>query len=254
MMKCLTCLVAALGVATGTFRFVVIGAPSIPVLVNGPPALLPCAKVSPLKRRDVPPEGIAPQLQRFLPMPAPPPPYVPPPVPQLTVSRMVEIAEWFLVQSEGFVPKQDVKIQVLRPDKSLWHGRIETGPDGKGVLEGVNLLGAPLGVYTVAATQRDRNARSAFEVRRAAHPRILIWPWEGEPGSMFQIALGGFAPQQKIVLHIYRDDKYLTSLTIQVSKAGDKGCRWQTAGDDPPGRYELVANPRAAGLNSFVLR
>jgi hypothetical protein len=238
----------------------------------GPPPVAPGApsderrpEQSPLKRKDVPPEGIAAQL--IVSPPAKPPPPRPPPSPGRAAPRCPldledapepragmppdpnEIGTTFYVCFGGLEPDQDVDVEVTWPNGVVQWTRDHTDDRGMVAWGWIALPGEPLGVYVVSATQGPRRATGTFAVRAASRPRILVLPEVGSPGSIFRVYLAGFEPHRFVPLYLYRDSTYATELpSAAMNDRGEAIRDLRTEPDDPVASY-LVRTGAPEGID-----
>jgi len=221
----------------------------------------PKPEISPLKRQDVPPEGVVAQLtigEPGLVMCLASNPTHNPSInlwPEST--QKVEILQLFDICFDGFKSDKDIHIQIILPDGNVRRNRENEIYSGSGF--GWRILpGAPLGRYTINATDGSSSATTSFTVEAASQPTMFVIN-DDVPGAPIRIALAGFEPYQTVPLYLYKhrdndvcgnnaDTCYRFSSSLppaQVDEHGEAVYSLNTAVDDPLGEY-LVDIPGAA--------
>ncbi len=207
---------------------------------------------SPLKRRDVPPEGVAAQFGFTVPnlrclitdSPGPPEPGPDQPA-------QAQVANRLCIAFTGFDAEQEIiDLVVTGPDGfEISRGPIPIVP---GSLVFVPTPAHPKGTYAYVASQAPPAgqteplvATGAFEVVPASQPAAVMMSPPGPPGATFQIGLAGFPADTAVPAFLYALNQeangwvYLTEISPPpvVDSAGEAVLTLQTAPDDPPGRY-----------------
>ena len=222
---------------------------------------------SPLKGKDIPPEGIRGQFEFFQEgdgscrgLPAGPPR-------ALVEREQIEIGQFFAICFPGFPLHQSVAAEVRLPDGTVRRSQMtDIDPDGVANWFWSTLPGDPLGVYAVTATRGSLTGTGAFTVLPASRPGILIpLPHAAPAGSTFQIGIFGFEPNATVPLYVYRKVgrpyEFVTVLSVKVDAQGQTLYQLQTDTDDPPGEYCFVhrglkASPNYAcgGLSTMLVQ
>ena len=218
---------------------------------------------SPLQSEDLPPDGVAAQLNAFIPAAGT---FCSPfsSEGKLKPGEVVslgaaEIAETFLVCLAEFAPNQDVDIRVQAEDgdDAVAETRIRATEEGTGSWSLAIPPGERLGTYVVTASQGPREATGLVAVNPASGARSMVLPDTGRPGTEFRIGLAGFPRRERVRVHLYRfteDDSvcqplpscytYATALrTVRTNDRGEAIVTLQTEGDDPPNSYLVATDP-----------
>jgi len=149
-----------------------------------------------------------------------------------------------LICFKGFEPEQDIQAQVTLPDGTSRQNRLRTDTAGTALWEWFALPGDLLGDYAVRGIQGGREAVGSFSVGAAASPKVVVIPDSGPPGTIFQIALGGFQPGTRGALPLYRDEphyaRYITEMPFEIDQRGEARLTLATDADDLPGSYSLL--------------
>ncbi len=223
---------------------------------------------SPLKRKDIPPEGIRSQFEFFQEgdgscrgLPAGPPR-------ALVERERIEIGQFFAICFPGFPLHQSVTAEVRLPDGTIRRSPM-TDIDFDGVANWFwsTVPGDPLGAYAVTATLGSLTGTGTFTVLPASRPGILVpLPHTAPAGATFQIGIFGFEPNATVPLYVYRNlpegpYEFVTVLSVKVDAQGQTLYELQTDADDPPGEYcflhrGLKASPDYAcgGLNLILVQ
>jgi hypothetical protein len=212
-----------------------------------PPPPPPTGEVSPLARRDAPPEGVASQLTFFIGGDSGCVGYQggPPPARIHLAETMVRSPATFLVCFPGFAAGQPLTLEVARPDGVI---RRFVGSQGAGGGISVPVVpGDPFGRYVLRARQGNINASAALTVSPATEPTVvLIRGGEGDPrlGDPIELGLGGFPPSTSVRLHAYFRTNlqeaigaYVTSFDVPTDRYGQATLTIPTSPDDPAGCY-----------------
>jgi hypothetical protein len=202
---------------------------------------------TPVRREDVPPEGVAAQLGNFIPGISC----------QGTLTagadeqfRQVEVLERFPVCLEGFAPNENVRIRVFLPNGDVLDEQNVQSPEvGEPVYVLRILPGQPLGEYKIRARQGDLVANGSFTLAAASQETVYVTPEAGEQGSAFQVALAGFDSPPDLYLYRLTDSqdgfpyKFISYLaTPRLDGRGEAVFSFRVAPDDPPGEY-VVSEP-----------
>ena len=226
-------------------------------VTNGPtsPPTGPTTTLSPLQRRDAPPEGVKAQFEFFQEGDgacvgldeSKPAAVVDFPKP--------EIAMTFIICFPGFTHNQPVQADVRLPDgkvRKITASFFNT-PEGVPYASWTSVPGDPLGTYQVSASQGTRQGTGTFTVAAASTPRTVgIEPTSGAPGTAFRFALAGFGAGSVVDLYLYRGEgngiyRYLTTVTVTMDGNGQTILNFPTRADDPKGSYCFVRRgPKAA--------
>jgi hypothetical protein len=202
---------------------------------------------SPLKRNDIPPEGVQAQLGFFTPNIL----CLPSEKPLITVAPEAEIAQVLLICLTGFQTQGAIAAEVKLPDGAIRQNKIEPSV---GRWLWLSLPGDPLGEYTIIAQQGDLEASGTFTVRPASVSRIAALTKSGPPGATFQFALAGFQPGQALYLYRLSGSNWVYATELppaQVDGRGEAIYELSTQPDDPSGTYVVVTKPiRSAYLTS----
>ena len=223
--------------------------PSTPASATPPPIA-----ESPLKRRDVPPGGIAAQLGFIIPFdrclitdsPGPP-------EPGPDQAAEAQVAHRFCISFVGFDAAQEtIELVVTAPDGSeLSRGPISIVP---GQLDFRPTPAHQKGTYGYVASQPPPAgqtdplvATGTFSLVAASAPAAVTMTSPGPPGTAVQIGIGGFPAGTPVPAFLYVASQeangwmYLTELVppVTVDAAGEGVLTIQTAPDDPPGRYAI---------------
>jgi hypothetical protein len=219
------------------------------------------AGLSPLKRRDLPPDGLDTQLVGFgvggglygfhhICEPGSPHQSTNPSV-GMRNDCQFGIAEWSMLQFAGFPPGEDIVVRITGPDGSVRTGQVQPESARLGWL---SLPGQPLGKYSVTATQAGRTVTGSFSVDVPSRPSIVVVPGSGPPGTTFHVAMAGLQPNTSVKLALLRsgnlggaglasDDcfTYTSTLSPLVADAhGQATYDLKTAPDDPAGYMYLL--------------
>jgi hypothetical protein len=218
--------------------------------------------LSPLGKRDAPPEGVKGQFEYFsigdgLCL-------------GLDESKAavviedpdVEVATSSFICFPGFDPNKNIDVQTQLPDGTTRDNVVEkteepgvTGfYENVGYLQWIAAVGDPLGKHTVTATQGSASAQGSFRVVQPADPRILFTgPTSGPPGTTFTASLAGFPKSTEIPIYLYRSDpdsllwQFVTTLPVRTDPQGQAILEIESQAQDPPGMYCLVnRGPKAA--------
>lgn len=235
---------------------------------------------SPLKRRDVPPEGSLAQFEWYEEGNGPCEGFGTPNVPMVrfhlypdpliqsdshTESSVVSIGRFMYMCVLGFGDITPV-LHIQDPDGTV-HTRQDGGgygwfsPGNAGVAWRA-LPGDPLGDYLITATGDGSVAEAVLSVVPASEPGIVVMePTEpgippglagyayGPAGTTFTFAIFGFPPEQTVPVYLYFEETsgnhvYLTELrAVQVSAAGTAYFDVVTRVDDPTGHYCVQIEP-----------
>lgn len=222
---------------------------------------------SPLKRKDVPPEGIRSQFEFFQEgdgscrgLPAGPPR-------ALVEREQIEIGQFFAICFPGFPLHQSVTAEVRLPDGTIRRTQMtDIDPDGVANWFWSTLPGDPLGAYAVTATRGSLTGTGTFTVSPASRPGILVpLPNAAPAGATFRIGVFGFDPNASVPVYVYRKIEagpyeFVTVLSIPMDAQGQTLYELQTDADDPHGEYcflhrGLKASPiyGCGGLHTIVL-
>jgi hypothetical protein len=219
---------------------------------------------SPLTHSDVPPSGVEAQLNVRYPMGTRHSPclgiFYTDPEPALRLFGCSTIPSFCTVCLLKFQPNQDVELHVLGPEGPVFE-KVPVHPDSNGAAEWATLI-SPLwasGEYRVHAVQAGSlRASATFTIQEPTAPRILVLPQDGPPGQTFVVVMAGFQPDQRVPLHLYRNDAqkgwvYLTSLPpAQMDERGQNILySVSTQPGDPEGDYLVLTVPESVGGNTF---
>jgi hypothetical protein len=221
-----------------------------------PSAVNALSTESPLKRRDVPPEGVAAQLSYFRGGGGVCVPERRNDQPRIVMYNVQqEIATRSPICFMGLAYDQDIDARVMLPDGTMRQKRI-AGELCCHSWDWESLPGDPLGEYIISARQGRIQVTGTFTIIAATAPRILVLPPYAPAGTTFRIALAGFPPQQRVPLHLYRVGgetcqeppcwSYASALPpAQMDEHGETIYSLSTQPDDPRGGY-LVDTGSAA--------
>lgn len=208
------------------------------------PSTDPTTTVSPLKRRDAPPQGVQRQFSVFVGGDPPCPGHEETSAPKAMADAYPrpEVGSFFYLCFNGLKYGQPTQVEVALPN-----GIIRKSDERYAFKEWYVMPGDPLGMYRVTARQGDKIASGSFLVGPASTPRILlVRPELGPPGSTFSFLLAGFPPRALVPVDVCvateRKDacSYLTTLHLQMDDQGSLIYRLATDANDPPGSYCLV--------------
>jgi hypothetical protein len=247
--------------------------------LTAPVQTTPASAESPLKRHDTPPKGVAAhQAKEYGTLG-----FTCQALPDDSLGLRItiyeaehEVADGFSFCFSGFARDQPIQVQVTRPDRTVEREEVPAIPPfGPEALDWVTLPSDPLGEYNIIAAQGAHQATGSFTLRAASKPRMVVFRKdgplrhaEGPPGTTFQIALAGFQPNTRVLLHLYQSGTdadcpsdlpdcwaYRTSLPpVQVDASGQAINALNTQPDDD-GYYRLVPELVAVadGLDSFYV-
>jgi hypothetical protein len=245
--------------------------PTRPALAQGTSA----SGDSPLRRNEVPPSNVQPQLNSAGGDAV---------VPWCTFTSngvtnrdgtsdcAVSAGAPLSLQFPGLTPAADLTVQVTPTGGAPRQATVRTNADGLAAWDWISLPDDPLGAYVVSATQGERQVSGVFVVRQATSPQIMalldggpLPPTysapTGAPGTAFRIVLSGFAPGQAVPLRVYRalGGTYLFVADLGAIATDGRGAATytlRTAAGDPEGDYLLVSEPRVAdpGLTGGAIR
>lgn len=177
-----------------------------------------------------PPEGVAEQLDFFLgggpecawdELPS---------TPTLWVLPVVEVPGIPTVCPAGFGDEGEMTVVLTAPDGTTTK-RFGSVSDVE--FEGVTfpfLPGARIGRYHLRATAGGRSAIAAFEVRRAAGPRMWIDPSAARWGDSIDVYIGGFPSSRPVDLHLYVCGplRYRATRSVTVDAKGEAHLKLRT--------------------------
>lgn len=203
------------------------------------------AGTSALRRRDVPPEGVAAQLAP--PLAAIQAPHkgcrsdpsaalaVEPSTSELAVGDATSVC------LHGF-SDDPVELKVRLPD-----GPVRKLPQPQ---FGVSTLAVavldPLGAYAITATQGQRSATASVSVALPERPVIeTLDPTAAPPGTTFRFGVASPGPGQSVELDLYAARRYRTTLAPgHTDGSGRLLYQLPTLPDDPLGTYCIVTRPQ----------
>lgn len=200
---------------------------------------------SPLRRRDVPPEGVAAQLSPVLRdgpgicfSDASAPLSVTP------ISPTIAVGDSMLVCVSGSAAGT-VSVHVGLPDGSV---RPLAPPDSGGTTTLVVAVLDPLGTYDITAAQGAGSTTTSVEVTLPDQPVVeALGPSDAPPGTTFRFAVASPAPGETVALDLYRGVDYATTLPpARTDGSGRVVYELSTLADDPPGSYCIRARAQHA--------
>jgi hypothetical protein len=131
------------------------------------------------------------------------------------------------------------------PGGLVERGEVRIDERGEGKVHWISLPGEPLGDYTVIVQQGDRVATYVFEVHAPSEPHLIVRPPGGSSGTRFQIALVGYSPNQRVLLHLYHEKRYIMSLDLTIGSEGMAMVRWKRCPMTHPARIICVRAPNS---------
>ncbi|MDQ4068015.1 MAG: hypothetical protein M3203_00815 [Actinomycetota bacterium] len=211
----------------------------------------------PLRRRDVPPEGVPAQL--IFSLPSRGGCDLESASPAVTLgSATYEIGDSADVCISGFDGSSHVSVEVTVPGGGRRH-RLLRNVLHENDWEFKLGLADPTGPYTVTAVQGGRRATASFTAVLPRAPRLeTLDPTSGPPGSVFRFAVVSPAPNQGLTIDLYRGQgrPVFTATLGTLVTDGNARATYQvpTRRDSPAGVYCLVARPFANLCASFAVR
>lgn len=190
---------------------------------------------SPLRRRDVPPEGVAAQLG---------PPLLPTdgcgsdasaPLAVVPNSSTIAVGDSTLMCVDGWA-HGPVAVQARLPDGQV---RELAQPDDDGATRLVVAVLDPVGAYAITVTQGEETAATSVNVTLPGQPVVeALDPSDAPAGSTFRFAVASPAPGHTVALDLYRGVDYATTLPpARTDGSGRLVYELSTLADDPPGSY-----------------
>lgn len=167
----------------------------------------------------------------------------------------VEIADRTPFLFEGFAADRELAVELTWADGRVEPRSARANDFGVFILEWASLPGDPLGVYSIVATQEALKATGTFTVRAATERQGVVVPRTGPPGTAYRIALAGFAPRETVAARLYRlvgrdAGQYVTSLgPTTMSERGEGIVELRSGPDDPAGEYYVVTDPPLDGAS-----
>lgn len=219
-------------------------------------------ETSPLKRQDVPPEGIAAQLA-FATGELPCYGGERPEDDALAPGGVLELGNREILADVSvcladFAASEPLTVTISSPSGEFVQERFETWHDGPALWSWNPMPGSPLGEVAIVFAQSQRQATARLALRQATAPRIRVLTRGGPAGTTFRFALAGFGPGQP--LYLYRESvdsgflEYLTELPLpQLNSRNEAFYLLPTKGDDPPGLYAVHAQGLATDYGLFFV-
>lgn len=244
--------------------------PQTPVITPPTPLATAVPPISPLKRRDAPPDGIQQQIgfagggpggcsrslfeglgtasvpQVFFATgqvdtgPGARPGGYLPPLGSIEIAELAILLQTPIICLGWFSPDSFVDIRIDRPDGTNSSRTVALDNEGFGGVPWVSLVGEPVGTYTITASQGELQAVGQLDVLRATVPRVLVWPRDIAPGDPATVHLAGFAPGQVVAVHLYQERSYITTLSTVMNEWGEQTVVLETEPDDMPGTYQAA--------------
>lgn len=190
---------------------------------------------SPLRRRDVPPEGVAAQLQPPLLLTDGCESDASAPLAVVPNSATIAVGDSTLICVDGSA-HGPVAVQARLPDGQV---RELAQPDNDGATRLVAAVLDPVGAYAITVTKGEETAATSVNVTLPNQPVVdALHPSDAPAGSTFRFAVASPAPGQTVVLDLYRGVDYATTLPpARTDGSGRLVYELPTLADDPPGSY-----------------
>ncbi len=211
---------------------------------------------TPLRRNDVPPEGVAAQLGNFIPGAGCQGTLFVGGEEQL---GQVEILQSFPVCLDGFTAGAKVRIRVFQPNGDrIAEDTVQTPELGNTAYEIRILPGQPFGEYSIEAREGDLVAKGVFNVVAATERRIYVTPVSGKRDTTFRVAVAGFENPPRLFLYRLANSgdfpyQYMTSLgKPTLDERGEGFYNLRIAPDDPLGEY-VVSLPNGKVRARFTI-
>ena len=196
---------------------------------------------SPLRRRDVPPEGVAAQLGPPLAATDGCGSDASAPLAVAPNSSTIAVGDSTLVCVDGSA-QRPVAVQARLPD-----GRVRelAQPDDDGATRLVVAVLDPVGAYAITVTQGEETAATSVNVTLPSQPVVeALDPSDAPAGTTFRFAVASPASGQTVELDLYRGVDYATTLPpARTDSSGRVEFELPTLGDDPPGSYCIRTRP-----------
>ncbi len=197
----------------------------------------------PLRRRDVPPQGVPGQLNFLSPTDGgceergPVPSVVP-------VSETREIGDGVIVCISGFEASSPVAVEVSVPGGEIRRRSLSNVPSGNYWDFKLGLTD-PVGAYGITAVQGRVRVTGGFTAVLPDRPIIeAVPPSSGSPGTVFRFSIVSPGPTQRVTIDLYRAKTFATTLGTIVTDARSRATyELRTRRDSPAGDYCLVARP-----------
>lgn len=190
---------------------------------------------SPLRRRDVPPEGVAAQLGPPLPATDGCGSDASAPLAVVPNSSTIAVGDSTLMCVDGSA-HGPVTVQARLPD-----GQVKelAQPDDDGATTLVVAVLDPVGAYAITVTQGEETAATNVNVTLPHQPVVeALDPSDAPAGSTFRFAVASPTPGQTVALDLYRGIDYATTLPpARTDGSGRFVYELPTLADDPPGSY-----------------
>ncbi len=238
-----------------------------PVGTAGREAAPPPVEISPLKKREAPPEGVRALVtdrkpsstggslcNTGLPVEATAKSYVRP----ICTGHMPMRCTFCLID---FAPQRGIEVSFSGPDGLITSWSISADSTGAGEVSPPPIVPPfyPEGTYQVSATQDGQVTNSVFNLSEATSPQLLVHPAYVAPGGAVAIFMAGLWPEQSIPLYLYRQEsaglQYLTELPPTRADS-DGRVLWYALDiqpDDPEGLYVVETAPPIVGPNTFTV-